>query len=994
MIYFCSNKNRRALVLQTEGLNGIDYLEVTRTGTDCGKQLSLTFLKDARSLSLDNAQVQITGGASSLAQVKVVSVLPATDAAPRVITVEVDKSGDFSTYTLALVAGAGIIDPPPGLDPQLSTLSFSFKAGCPTLADCLPNNCCPPRLSPEPDINYLAKDFGGFRQVMLDRMAVLAPAWRETHASDIGIALVELLAYAADHLSYQQDAVGTEAYIAKARSRISLRRHARLVDYKTDEGSNARTWLHVDVTQDAVFIPGGTVVYPYVPGFETAVVTGSAKAAALASRPLGFATMQDALLCQEQNCMDFYTWQDDNCCLPPGATQATLAGHLTTLHPGTVLIFEEKIGPQTGNREDADPNRRWAVRLTKVRNKDHLGNPLLDPVTVPLNPQPVTQIYWALEDALPFPLCLSSTTDVEHGSTDLTSVSVAYGNIIPVDHGVWQDHALLGWVSVADGSPIVTGAQTTFTSSLKVGQWIVFNIDAARTPYRIASIESDTSLTLAADFSGETSQAIASVLEDMGPVPPRPAAPVTESSCTCSSQAPPPPPRPRYFPELAHSPVTFAWPFDPLAPASQFMAPASTSIVASPGIQSQPIAGIVQVSNGSPMVTGTATSFTTAVSINDSLVFDLDPTRMAYLVQSVTSDTSLLLASDFAACVSGPTQASIIRPFPASSPTITTRALPQIRVLDNDGQVWTVLSDLLSTDDSQRVCTLEVEEDGAAFLRFGDGEYGVAVEPGMSFQTDYRVGHGSFGNIGRDSLAHIVTDSNTAKTIKAVRNPLPASGGTDRETMQHIRQLAPYAFRTQLRAVTEGDYALMAQKNSAVREARATLRWTGSWYTAFVSLDTAGDASPDKALLTQTKSNLNLVRMMGVDLEVEGAIIVGLDIELNICVAPDYFQADVETALMQRFVAGNQCTGQLGILNPVNFTFGQTIYTSPFVAAAQSVEGVSSVALSVFQRMDDPSIDGAKQGYLTLNRLELARCDNDPNRLDHGKFVLHMDGGK
>jgi hypothetical protein len=44
--------------------------------------------------------------------------------------------------------------------------------------------------------------------------------------------------------------------------------------------------------------------------------------------------------------------------------------------------------------------------------------------------------------------------------------------------------------------------------------------------------------------------------------------------------------------------------------------------------------------------------------------------------------------------------------------------------------------------------------------------------------------------------------------------------------------------------------------------------------------------------------------------------------------------------------------------------------------------------------MDDPSIDGAAQGFLTMGRLEIPRCDNDPNRLDHGILVLRMDGGK
>jgi predicted phage baseplate assembly protein len=1008
MIYFCKNKNRRALVLQSS-LNGIDYLEVVRTSNDCGKQLSLTLLKKAGNLTLGPRQVQITGGATPRARVNVVSVSPPTDPAQRVFTIELDKSGDFSTYTFTLVGGPGITDPPAGIDPQLSAVEFSFKAGCPTTADCVPNNCCPPTLSPEPDINYLAKDFGGFRQVMLDRMAVLAPTWNETHPSDIGIALVELLAHAADHLSYQQDSVGTEAYIGKARSRISLRRHTRLVDYKLNEGSNARTWLYIYVQEDGVFLPGGTTVYPYVPGFPSAVQLGtqhgSPQAIVLAKSPLGFSTMQDSLLCKEQNEIDFYTWQDSNCCLVPGATQATLVGHLTTLHPGTVLIFEEKIGPKTGDPGDTDPTHRWAVRLTEVRNTDHLGNQLIDPVTDPLNLQKITQITWAVEDALPFTLCISSTTDADHGARELSAVSVALGNIIPVDHGVWQQQPLLGWVSLTHGSPTVTGIETAFVSALQTGftsaqqvrQWLVFDVDAEQTPYEIVNIENDTTLTLAQGFQGQTTSfAIAAVIEDLGKVPGLPAVPVLESSCTCNSKIPPAPSRPRYYPGLAHSPVTFAWPFDPSAPASQFLAPSSVTM-SEVSTTTQLIAGSVSVQNDSPAVSGFGTSFTTALQVGQSLVFASDPTKRPYQIQSIANDTSLTLAANFSACASGLTSASILIVSTAPNPTVTTRAVPQIRVQDDEGQVWTVLDDLLSSDDSQRVCVLEVERDGSAFVRFGDGQHGKAVEKGMDFQAHYRVGNGSIGNIGRDSLAHLVVNpkmTTNAQAIALVRNPLAAAGGVDPETMQHIQQVAPFAFRTQLRAVTEDDYGTMAQKNPLIKEARGTLRWTGSWYTAFVSLDTVAESGPTDDLLKSTKKSLNMFRLMGVDLEVEGAVIVGLDIELNICVDPNFFQADVETALMQLFITGNQCTGQPGILNPENFTFGQTIYTSRFIAAAQGVEGVASVTMTVFERMDDPSIDGVAQGFLMLNRLEIARCDNDPNRLDHGIFVLHMDGGK
>jgi Baseplate J-like protein len=818
VIYFCSQQNRRALVLQHPALNGIDYLEVCDSGSDCGcgKQLLITLLKDARSVTLTTSQITITGGGAD-AQVHPVKIAAATADSPRTITVGLDSAGDFSTYTFSLIANPSTADPPDGFDPQLSRVDFSFKAGCETAGDCAPDACCPPKLVAEPDINYLAKEFDGFTQVMLDRLAVLVPGWTETHPSDMGVALVEALAYAADHLSYQQDAVGTEAHLGTARSRISLRRHAKLVDYRLDEGSNARTWIHVEVSKDGVVVPTKTALYPRVPGLAVTIEPGSKQVEQLASA-LAFETMQSATLYQEQNEIDFYTWSDANCCLAPGSTQATVLNHFQSVQKGTVLIFEEKLGPNTGDPDDADASKRWPVRLTRVQQTDYLNRPLVDP----LDGTPITRIWWDPGDALPLPLCISSTTDAAHGSKALKNVSVALGNIIPADHGVWQD-------------------------------W-----------------------------------------EELGRAPAAPPAPVTTGSCTCGSHDPLDTPRPRYFPQLANTPLTFAVPFDASAPASTFLAPSAV-------------------------------------------------------------------------------------------PT------PLLCVHDERQRQWDVLDDLLSSHESDLALVPEIERDGTVFLRFGDGEYGMSPDAAASFQAYYRVGNGSMGNIGHDTLAHIVTN---VPGIREVRNPLAAAGGRDPETMEHIRQRAPFAFRTQLRAVTEDDYGVMAQIDPAIREARGTLRWTGSWYTAFVSVDAASGDVPSAALVASTKNRLNLLRMTGVDLEVEGAVIVGLRIEMDICVGADHFRGDVRDAIMRVFTTGNQCSGQLGILNPENFTFGETIYTSPLIAAAQAVDGVSSATLTVFQRMDDPLFDGSAQGFLTMHRLEIARCDNDPNRLDHGIFVLHMDGGK
>ena len=118
-----------------------------------------------------------------------------------------------------------------------------------------------------------------------------------------------------------------------------------------------------------------------------------------------FEAMQDAQLFPEHNEMSFYTWGDADCCLPKGATEATLLGSFPNLQVGDVLIFQEMVGPQTGNPADADVRHRCAVRLTKVTTQDAAGNPLVDPlfekgtgnpITSPAQtPTPVTEIQWS-----------------------------------------------------------------------------------------------------------------------------------------------------------------------------------------------------------------------------------------------------------------------------------------------------------------------------------------------------------------------------------------------------------------------------------------------------------------------------------------------------------------------------------------------------------------------------------------------------------------------
>ncbi|WP_068827024.1 putative baseplate assembly protein [Pseudomonas sp. BMS12] len=450
MIYHCCDLHRRALVDAHPSLNGIDFLEVldldAPPGSPRQRTLLVRLLKPVPAgLSPDNLHIDggerirqigvewlgIASAPPAQASAAEQALLLALTQPEHVLVVRTDSEGDHSTYRLQLHQAGTLATALPNFDPRLSAVDFAFKVECPSDFDCKPQHDCPQPAQTTPDINYLARDYASLRRLVMDRLARQMPGWRDRSPADLATTLGELIAYVGDLQHYQLDAVSTEAYLHSARKRSSLRRHALLVDYQLHEGCNARAWLHLEVSGGPFALPAGLRFYTKVPGVPARILADSPEERlALQSRPLVFEPMHGVVLRAAHNRLFFHTWSDARCCLPVGATAATLRGHLPDLAAGDVLLLQEVMGPLSGEPADADPARRHAVRLTQVRAFDGT-DPLLDP----LDDSEITEIAWHADDALPFALCISSEADEAHGSAQLDDVSIALGNMLLVDHG-------------------------------------------------------------------------------------------------------------------------------------------------------------------------------------------------------------------------------------------------------------------------------------------------------------------------------------------------------------------------------------------------------------------------------------------------------------------------------------------------------------------------------------------------------------------------------
>jgi len=908
----CRDEHRRERVRET--VNGIDYVDAG----DDRSTLTVHFF-NAVPQGLTPAHFRLTGGRGS-GEIRVRGIGSgdsSRESPEKAVELTLSRQADLGHYTIAVSGIAGI-------DPLYASASVIFSADRPSALDCAARDLAEPPPYATPDIDYLAKDYASFRQLMLDRLATTMPSWSERHVPDLGIAIVELLAYAGDHLSYYQDAVATEAYLRTARRRISVRRHARLVDYAMHEGCNARALLHLASSTDRTIDLADTFF------ITSCRATGSGRTAAITiadlervpvaeyevfeplmatagamrcprglgchpAHPQPERSAQPFEIVAARSEMRFYTWGSRTCWLREGATSATLFDAWADdpvpvgddAKRGDYARGEAKKAEAKQASSDHEPRRRRLriaagdIVIFEERRSPATGaladadpghrhavrvtavEPLVDPLyDADHGGRPVVNITWSEADALPFDLCLA-----------------ALGPAPACRHlGPDPDRPDAVDIVVALGNVILVDHGRSVAEAAAPWAGMIGGFEAN------AALGEVPSLVPEAVCDGE-------------------ARPVFGQETAAVFQ-----------PALRRANLTFSAPYT------------TTSGAATGVVVQDPRASVAQVT------------------------FDE------------------------------------VRP-----------GLPAVR--------WEPRTDLLDSDPLDRHFAVEVDDERVAHVRFGE-----ALEAGGSFRAQYRIGSGRAGNVGADAIRHIVSRGGfvTGHGLD-VRNPLAAAGGLDPEPVADVRLTAPHAFRATLeRAVTADDYARLAERDPRVQRASGRIAWNGSRQSVVVAIDPLGRIDAEPRLLSELKRFLFRYRRIGHDLEVVAAAYVPLALAIDVRVQDGYLRGHVLAALLDTFSNRRLPGGALGFFHPDRMSFGENVYPSRIVAAAQRVEGVDSAAIRTLTRFEDrppaptrrgDPVDARSEavlvkGVLELSSFEIARLDNDPDSPERGSVRIDLEGGR
>jgi predicted phage baseplate assembly protein len=712
---------------------------------------------------------------------------------------------------------------------------------------------------------------------------------------------------------------------------------------------------------------------------------------------------------KDHNRIILYDWGERGCCLPRGTTSATLldvsidlAGpgregetgqvrqadldveigrseaiarrsepprRILKLFPGEFLLLEEVISPTTGLTADADPEHRHVVRLTSVEEG-------FDPVFQ----VPVLEVGWAKEDALPFALCLSAMGPPPECKW-LTGVSVARGNVLLVDNGRRGQQSL---------DAVEVDAIDEDCDECRRQQRLV-----AR-PYR--PVLDRPNLTFAQPLvTGAPAKQL--LRQNPSSALPRlrlrqvPTAPPRLDVPDPLERYRNPQPQTAFDPEDVLSPAALA---SRLRKALEEGSAAAQDPMAAYLLGKLDEMGLHALRN---WATGSKVPPVLADSLLAALNSALDDPRLydeQRFPDAVLDESTLALRT---ARPLGPELERLFNRWLLEQ-TFAEGLAPARRFVET----WTPVYDLLSSSGEDRHVAVEMANDRRAHLRFGNGELGRQPEASSRFDVFYRTGNGAAGNVGAETISIFVTRSGTSSGITLrPRNPFPATGGTDPETLDKIRQRAPYAIRRELvRAITAEDYGALALRDFAVelQGAAGALVWTGSWYEARVGLDPFGREDVPRRLIEAVRADLSRYRRMGHDLRVVAASYVPLAISLHVCVKPDYQQGHVRSALMNAFSSGLRDDGAPGFFHPDNLTFGQSLGASAIVATAQQVAGVLWSRVTRMQRLDAGNVNEIESGILTIGATEIARIDNvggdgTPGGWpEDGVLMLELEGGR
>jgi hypothetical protein len=253
-----------------------------------------------------------------------------------------------------------------------------------------------------------------------------------------------------------------------------------------------------------------------------------------------------------------------------------------------------------------------------------------------------------------------------------------------------------------------------------------------------------------------------------------------------------------------------------------------------------------------------------------------------------------------------------------------------------NGVLWHEVRAFYGLGARDRVYVVRIDDDGAAWVEFGDGATGARLTTAaQSVRALYRVGTGLAGEVGAGKLTQLL---GAPLGVKAVTNPLPATGAEDPETIDRARENASLTVLTFERIVSLDDVEDFAAAFAGIGKAQATPLWDGETEIVHLTVALADETppTPDSPTLANLRDAVVAKGDPHRRIQIDPYVDWPFAVEAAVVVDPDYEAAAVLAAVRAALTAEFSFERR---------AFAQSVAESEVIATIQRVGGVEGVDL-------------------------------------------------
>lgn len=280
-----------------------------------------------------------------------------------------------------------------------------------------------------------------------------------------------------------------------------------------------------------------------------------------------------------------------------------------------------------------------------------------------------------------------------------------------------------------------------------------------------------------------------------------------------------------------------------------------------------------------------------------------------------------------------------------SAPTVSgIESTLEIRV--NDVQ-WHETGGLPALGRNDRKFITFQDDNEKTSITFGNGERGARLPTGQeNIKSVYRSGIGKPGNVKANQISLLAT---RPLGVKAVINPIRASGGADREGRDQARKNAPLALMALDRLVSTSDYADFTRTFAGIGKAAAARLADGRKQLVQVTIAGAEDIPIEVTsdLYRNLRDALHRHGDPHLPIQLKVRERLALVISAKVGVHPDYLWESLEPKIR---------TAVLDAFSFEKLELGDDLFLADAIRVIQSVPGVTYVDVEVFDTISENAL--------------------------------------